>query len=306
MDPAAPTVFDRALVRRRIARAVATGFPTFLLERAAEDLEERLSAVTRPFGTALDIGTPTSLAAEIVARTRDGVSVVRVAPALPPRIPAGILTAIGDEEALPVVEDSADLAVSLLALQSVNDLPGTLVQIRRALKPDGLFLACLFGGNTLTELRQSFAAAESEIEGGASPRVAPFADIRAVGGLMQRAGFALPVVDLETVTVRYGSVFGLMTDLRAMGLTNTLVQRRRTPLRRATLLRMAAIYADRFADPDGRIRATFDMVWLSGWAPHESQQKPLKPGSAKARLADALGVTEHRPGPSPGGGGETG
>ena len=293
MDPAAPTVFDRALMRRRLSRAVKEGFATFLLERAAEDFEERLSAVTRPFPVALDIGTPTSLAAEAVARTRDGVSVVRLAPAvLRPQTGAGIPTAIGDEEALPIAESSVDLAVSLLALQSVNDLPGTLVQIRRALKPDGLLLACLFGGNTLTELRQAFAGAESELEGGASPRVAPFAEVRAVGGLMQRAGFALPVVDLETVTVRYGSVFGLMADLRAMGLTNALAQRRRTPLRRATLLRMAEIYAQRFADPDGRLRATFEIVWLSGWAPDASQQKPLKPGSAKMRLADALGTKE--------------
>lgn len=185
--------------------------------------------------------------------------------------------------------------MSLLALQSVNDLPGALLQIRRALRPDGLLLACLFGGDTLTELRQSFAAAESELEGGASPRVAPFADVRSAGGLLQRAGYALPVVDLERVTVRYGGAFGLMGDLRAMGLTNALAERRRTPLRRATLMRTAAIYAERFADPDGRVRATFDMVWLSGWSPHESQQKPLKPGSAKARLADALGTAEHRP-----------
>ena len=306
MDPAAPNVFDRPLVRRRIGRALRGGFTTFLLERAAADLEERLSAVTRPFEQALDIGTPTSLAAEVVARGRGGVTVVRLGPAAPAELRPGILAAIGDEEALPIAAGSVDLAVSLLALQSVNDLPGALLQIRRALKPDGLLLACLFGGNTLTELRQSFAAAESELEGGASPRVAPFADLRARGGLLQRAGFALPGVDLETVTVRYGSVFSLMADLRAMGLANALVQRRRTPLRRATLLRMAAIYAERFADPDGRIRATFDMVWLSGWAPHESQQKPLRPGSAKARLADALGVTEHRPGSSPGGEGETG
>jgi hypothetical protein len=158
-------------------------------------------------------------------------------------------------------------------------------------------MACLLGGATLTELRQSFAAAESELEGGLSPRVAPFADVRDVGGLLQRAGLALPVADTDTVTVRYATPFGLMADLRAMGLTSNLVDRRRTPLRRATLLRMAAIYAERFADPDGRIRATFDLVWLSGWAPHESQQKPLRPGSAKSRLADALGVPEHRIGP---------
>jgi SAM-dependent methyltransferase len=204
---------------------------------------------------------------------------------------AGLLV-VGDEEMLPFRPESFDLAVSLLALQGVNDLPGALVQARRALKPDGLFLGCLLAGATLTELRQAFAAAEAEVEGGISPRVAPFADVRDLGGLLQRAGFALPVADVEAVTVRYPDPFALMRDLRAMGLTNALVHRRKTPLRRATLLPAAAIYAERFADADGRLRATFELAWLSGWAPHASQQRPLRPGSAKARLADALGVKE--------------
>src|SRR5262249_17900560 len=182
--------------------------------------------------------------------------------------------------------------VSALALQFVNDLPGTFVQVRRALKPDGLFLAALIGGDSLTELRQAFAVAESEREHGASPHVAPFADVRAVGMLLQRAGFALPVADVEKLVVRYESPFGLMHDLRRMGATNALVERRRTPLKRGTLLRMGEIYAERFSDPDGRVRATFDIIWLSGWKPHESQQQPLRPGSAKARLADALGAGE--------------
>ncbi len=182
--------------------------------------------------------------------------------------------------------------VSALALQFVNDLPGTLVQIRRALKADGLFLATLLGGETLTELRQSFAAAESEIEGGLSPRVAPFADLRDLGALLQRAGFALPVTDVDRLLVRYDSPFALMHDLRRMGATNALVARRRTPLRRATVMRMAEIYAQRFADADGRVRATFEIVWLTGWTPHPSQQQPLRPGSARTRLADALGTQE--------------
>jgi SAM-dependent methyltransferase len=177
-------------------------------------------------------------------------------------------------------------------LQFVNDLPGTLLQIRRALKPDGLFLAAFLGEATLTELRQAFAAAESEIEGGLSPRVAPFVDVRTLGGLLQRAGFALPVVDRDTLTARYDSAFALMQDLRRMGATNVLIERRRTPLRRATLMRAAEIYAARFADQDRRVRATFDVVWVSGWAPHPDQQQPLRPGSARARLADALGATE--------------
>ena len=185
-----------------------------------------------------------------------------------------------DEEALPFRDASLDLVVSALALQFVNDLPGALVQIRRALKPDGLFLTALIGGDTLTELRQAFAAAESDIEGGVSPRVAPFADLRDLGALLQRADFALPVTDNDRLVVRYDTVFGLMHDLRRMGATNALLDRRRTPLKRTTLMRVAEIYAQRFADADGRVRATFEIVWLSGWAPHPRQQQPLTPGSA--------------------------
>ncbi len=286
MADTAPNVFDRDLVRRRMARAERTGYADFLLQRALEDLAERLATVKRDFPLALDLGTPGQGAGAVLAATGRVREVVRAGMAGTP----GMVAA--DEERLPFAPETFDLAVSLLSLQQVNDLPGALIQIRRALKPDGLFVGCLFGGQTLSELRQAFAAAEAELEGGISPRVAPFADVRDLGGLLQRAGLALPVADAETVTVRYASVFGLMADLRAMGLTNALVERRRTPLRRGTLMRMAAIYAERFADPDGRVRATFEMVWLSGWSPHESQQKPLKPGSAKARLADALGVRE--------------
>jgi hypothetical protein len=170
----------------------------------------------------------------------------------------------------------------------VNDLPGALIQIRRALKGDGLLIAALIGGETLTELRQSLTIAESEILGGASPRVAPFVDVRALGGLAQRAGLALPVVDLDRAIVRYPDMFALFADLRVMGATNALQARSRKPLRREVLLRAAAVYAERFADPDGRLRATFDFVWLAAWAPHESQPKPLEPGSATTRLADAL------------------
>ena len=188
-------------------------------------------------------------------------------------------------ETLPSRRRSLDLVVSALALQFVNDLPGVLAQIRRALRPDGLLLAAMIGGDSLTELRQAFAAAEAECEGGVSPRVAPFADLRDIGALLQRAGFALPVTDVDRVVVRYDNAFALMQDLRRMGAANVLIERRRTLSRRATLLRMAEIYAERFADADGRIRATFDIIWLSGWAPHASQQQPLKPGSAKASLA---------------------
>ena len=288
----APLVFDRALVRRRLARALHNGYADFLLARAVDDMAERLGTVLRNFPLALDLGTPTRAAADRLAASGRAGAVIRAAP-LPER---GALTLVADEENLPFAPERFDLAVSLLALQGVNDLPGALIQVRRALKPDGLFLGCLFGGATLTELRQAFTEAEAELEGGASPRVAPFADVRDLGALLQRAGFALPVADVETVTARYRDPFGLMRDLRALGLANALHHRRKTPLRRATLLRAVERYAERFADPDGRVRATFEMAWLSGWAPHESQQKPLRPGSAKARLADALGVLEHRAG----------
>jgi SAM-dependent methyltransferase len=193
-------------------------------------------------------------------------------------------------------DGSIDLIVSGLSLQFVNDLPGTLIQVRRALRPDGLFIAALLGGQTLTELRQALAEAESEVEGGVSPHVAPFVDVRELGALLQRAGLALPVTDIDRVTVRYDSVSALMHDLRRMGATNVLIERRRTPPRRRTLGLMTEIYSERFADADGRLRATFDVLWLSAWAPHESQQQPLKPGSAQVRLADALGSKEQSTG----------
>ena len=274
----APSViFDKALLEARRQRARALGAETFLLDRVAADLGERLSAVLRRFERAADIGTP----GDAVRRALLASGKVAAVEAVP-----------FHDEVLPTPAGTLDLAVSALALQFVNDLPGALIQIRRALKPDGLLLAALLGGDTLTELRQSFAAAESEIEGGISPRVAPLADIRDIGALLQRAGFALPVVDSERINVRYDTVFALMHDLRRMGATNVLTERRRQPLKRATLLRMAEIYRERFADADGRLRATFEVIWLSGWAPHESQQQPLKPGSARTRLADALGARE--------------
>jgi SAM-dependent methyltransferase len=278
-------VFDRTLLRRRRERARALGPETFLIDRVAADLAERLGAVLRQFEVAVDLGTPSDAVRQALA---DNSAVGRLIAASP--LPDVDLVA--DEEALPFRDGSLDLVVSALSLQFVNDLPGTLIQIRRALKPDGLFLAALLGGDTLTELRQAFAAAEAEMEGGVSPRVAPFADVREMGALLQRAGFALPVTDVERLTVRYSSPFILMGELRRMGATNVLTERRRTPLRRATLKRMAEIYAQRFADSDGKVRATFEIIWLSGWAPHEGQQKPLRPGSAQARLADALGTRE--------------
>jgi SAM-dependent methyltransferase len=286
----APLVFDRPLLRRRLGRALQGGYADFLVARAVEDLKDRLAVVLRDFPLALDIGSPTPAAAEAL-RLRAGTERVVRLSHLPER---GAVQ--GDEERLPFGGEVFDLAVSLLALQAVNDLPGALLQIRRALKPDGLFVGCVLGGGTLSELRQVFAEAEAERDGGISPRVAPFADVRDLGGLLQRAGFALPVTDVEAVRVRYRDPFALFRDLRAMGFTNALAERRRAPLRRSTLLRAAELYVQRFAEPDGRIPATFEMVWLSGWAPHGSQQKPLRPGSARMRLADALGVPEGAPG----------
>ena len=300
-EPAAsgPVIFDRALIRARRRRAVQLGPVTFLLDRVADEFAERLAAVLRRFDVAADLGTPTDVVRTALTRLPTIGTIIRSDAALDATATPEPTRVAADEETLPFREASLDLVVSGLALQFVNDLPGVLVQIRRALKPDGLFLAALLGGETLTELRQSFAAAESEIEGGASPRVAPFADLRELGALLQRAGFALPVTDVDRITVRYDNAFDLMRDLRRMGATNALLARRRTPLRRATLLRMAEIYATRFADADGRVRATFEIVWVSGWAPHPDQQQPLKPGSAKTRLADALGSREISAGEKP-------
>ncbi len=292
-----PIVFDRALLRRRLARADRLGPASFLLERAAADMAERLSTIKRRFECAVDLGTATDAVAQALAGHPGVGRLIAAAPLLAglDRRPPAV---VADEEALPFADSSLDLVVSALALQLVNDLPGAFAQVRRALRPDGLFLAALIGGGSLAELREAFAVAESETTGGVSPRVAPFADVRDMGGLLQRAGFALPVTDVDRVVVRYGSPFTLMADLRRMGAGNILVERRRAPLRRATLLRAAEIYAERFSDPDGRVRASFEIVWLSGWAPHESQQKPLRPGSARMRLADALGTTELRPDPT--------
>jgi SAM-dependent methyltransferase len=281
---AGPTIFDRNLLRARQRRARALGPATFLLDRVAVELGDRLAVVLRQFERAADLGTPTDALRRVLAASGKVGSIVDV---------------IADEEALPFANGSLDLVVSALALQFVNDLPGTLIQVRRALKPDGLLLAALIGGDSLAELREAFAQAESEIEGGVSPRVAPFADLRELGGLLQRAGFALPVVDSDRLTVRYKNVLDLMRDLRRMGATNILTERRRTPLKRKTLFRLAEIYAERFSDADGRLRATFEIAWLSGWSPHESQQKPLRPGSASTRLADALDTREIPAGEKP-------
>lgn len=287
-----PRLIDRAAFarfRERAGRFVGGG-PDFLMRRVVDDADERLAATLRPFPRALDLASPGGALAEALRRRPAAGQVVRAAFEAGDR---GDL--VCDPEKLPFAPESFDLVASCLTLQFADDLPGVLAQARRALAPDGLFLAALIGGDTLTELRQSFAIAEAEMEGGVSPRVMPFADARALGGLLQRAGFALPVVDLDRVKVRYDDPLGLMRDLRAWGAANALAERSRRPLKRATLAAALGTYATRFADPDGRVRATFEIVWVSGWAPHASQQTALKPGSAKSSLADALGVPEGPP-----------
>src|SRR6266700_1547172 len=295
-------IFDRTCQRQHRARAAVLGPSTFLIDRAAEDLSDRLAAVLRRFDYVLDLGTPTDAARRALAASGKVGTVISAdvsagSPASRHLHASGgasqaRLVVAADEEALPFHDGSFDLVVSALALQFVNDLPGALVQIRRALKPDGLMLAALAGGETLTELRQAFATAESEIEGGLSPRVAPFADLRDLGGLLQRAGFAMPVVDSDRLTVTYPDALALMRELRGMGESNTAVERRRSFSRRGTLLRAAVLYAEKFGQADGRIPASFEIVTLTAWAPHESQPRPLRPGSATRRLADALGSVE--------------
>lgn len=286
-------VFDRAMLRHRRERAAAQwSGHAFLKREIAERLIERLGDVRRHFALALDLGSHgDEVAAALGARSivehlircdlGEGFARQAQGPAV-----------VADEEQLPFAAAQFDLVLSAMDLHWVNDLPGTLIQICRLLKPDGLFLGALLGGGTLWQLRQVLAAAESEIDGGLSPRVSPFADLRDAAGLLQRAGFALPVADSETIDVEYESALALMRDLSAMGESNLVVERRRQATRRATLLRAAELYAERFTLPSGRVVASFEVLFLHGWAPHASQPKPLAPGSAAQRLADALGTSE--------------
>jgi SAM-dependent methyltransferase len=285
-------LFDTELLiaRKRRARARPIAGADFLLTRAAEELSDRLATVERHFENAVAAFCVTPAARDAVLASGKAEKVLRIeADAAFLGTDDGLVAA---PETLPLEPESVDLVVSLLALQEVNDIPGMLIQTRRTLKPDGLFLAAMAGADTLTELRESLLAAETELFGGVSPRVSPFTDVRDAGALLQRSGFALPVADIDTVTVRYDHMFALIRDLRAMGATNALIDRSRRPATRALFARAAEIYAERFSDPDGRVRATFSFVWLSGWAPHASQQKPLKPGSAQVSLSQVLG--EHK------------
>ena len=300
-------VFDRDLVRARRDRAAAKLAQfDFLLQEAASRLTDRLLDVTRDFPRALDLGCHTG---QVAAALSDPTTAGR--PKIgPPKI--GFLiqadisqrmadlartrtawpTITADEEFLPFADNALDLVLSNLSLHWVNDLPGALAQIRRALRPDGLFLATMFGGETLRELRSALLEAEAETTGGVAPRVSPFTDVRDAGNLLTRAGFALPVVDSDIITVTYADMFKLMADLRAMAETNAVLERRKIPTRRTTFLRAAEIYRRNFADARGRLTASFQIITMTAWAPHASQQKPLRPGSATTRLADALQTSE--------------
>jgi len=290
-----PEIFDRELLARRRDRAASTAWAhDFLLRRVADDIVERLQIIRREFPAVLNLGAHHGLLGRSVRTLKSVGTVIDMERARRLLALSEGPAVLADEEALPFAPGSLDLVVSGLSLHLVNDLPGTLAQIRHALKPDGLLLAALLGGETLRELREAWLAAEDEIAGGASPRVAPFADVRDLGGLLQRAGFALPVVDSDVVTVNYASPLALMQDIKAMGASNMLVARRRTPVTRPLLARAGAIYSERFGGAGGRVPATFEILTLTAWVPHESQQKPLKPGSAQARLADALGVKEEK------------
>ncbi len=293
---APPDIVDRPLLRQRIARAMrdhagnAAGDTDWLMRETIADLAARLEIVERRFDRALALDDQTGAITAMLNNSPKVGHVDTLAMTSVP--PVGPTTAsniaFADAERLPIAQASVDLVVSALTLHWVNDLPGTLVQIRRALRPDGLFLAALPGGETLTELRQAFAQAELHQRGGISPRVMPFVDIRDMGALLHRAGFALPVCDNDRLNVRYADAAGLFADLKAMGATNSLAQRDRMPTTRGLLEHVTAAYSARHSDPDGRVRATFDILSVSGWAPHESQQKPAARGSGTVSLTKIL------------------
>lgn len=289
--------FDRATVRRNRRRA-ATGLGghDFLFAEMADRLADRLEDVQRRFPVALDLGCHAGSFGRTVG-ARGGIETLVQCDLEPAQVSraAGFRVA-GDEERLPFKDGTFDLIASTLSLHWVNDLPGALVQVNRALKPDGLFLAALLGGETLQELRDCLSTAEIEIRDGLSPRISPTVDLRDAAGLLQRAGFALPVADSDRITVSYPDVFALMHELRGMGETNALAERPRGFTRRSIFLRAAELYQQRYAAADGRITATFQVLFLHGWAPHESQQQPLRPGSAATRLSDALATDEHSAG----------
>jgi NADH dehydrogenase [ubiquinone] 1 alpha subcomplex assembly factor 5 len=281
-----PVIFDRSLIRRRRQRWAKTA-PQFLNDVVIADLLARLAIVNRPLARILVHGPGAATLADSLAGL-GGTATLYASDS----IPFNGAALLFEEEALPFAAESLNGFINLLGLESVNDIPGTLAQIRRSLAPDGLFLAAALGGETLTELRRAWLAAESDVLGGTSPRIAPFVHVREWGALLQRAGFALPVVDADRRIVSYPDLLALMRDLRGLGLANALLARSRRPMTRRLLFRLMEAYAAQFAAADGRISATFEMIYLTAWSPHETQPKPLRPGSAAKRLADALGVKE--------------
>lgn len=288
-------VFDRSLVRRRRVRALP-GYAefAFLEEAVAERVAERLEDIRRRFPLAVELGARSGALGRLLRASGKVDLLVQtdLAPAWASARAADGPAAAVDEEMLPFADGSLDAVFGALSLHWVNDLPGALAQIRRALKPDGLLLMAMLGGDTLVELRDALFEAEGEVTGGVSPRVSPFADLRDAAGLLQRAGFALPVADADTIAVTYETAFHLMRDLRGMGESNAVLERRRQVSPRALFARAAEIYAARFAGPDGRVSARFQVLYLTAWAPSADQPRALRPGSATGRLADALGGSE--------------
>jgi SAM-dependent methyltransferase len=287
-------IFDRRLLRQRRDRAAkgVHGFD-FLFVEIAGRLMERLEVVKRAFPLVVDLGSAHgALALQLQQRPGTERVICMDTSFAMLRQSSAVLGVVADEEMLPFRAASLDAVVSNLNLHWVNDLPGALLQIKQALKPDGLFLAALPGGESLKELRQCLMEAELAVSGGVSPRVSPFIDSREMGALMQRAGFALPVVDSDTVTVHYSNPLKLMHDLRGMGASNATYNRLMKATRRNVLLEAARLYHEKFADAEGRVPATFQVIYTIGWAPHDSQQQPLKPGSAQHKLADALQTVE--------------
>lgn len=274
--------------RNRAAKANVRG-ADFLLKHVNQELDERLSVIEKKFTAAVQLHGYTRDLAKRIQKRGQADNFRFIDWHKQDDDEATIITNI---EALPNLSSNADLIVSPLALHLTNDTPGLFMQINKALSPDGLFSAAVLGAGTLQELRECLLVAETELYGGVSARVLPFADIRDFGGLLQRAGFTLPVIDSENLTVRYDDIFTLMKDLRAMGMTNSLTERSLKPVSKTYFKRANEIYQERFSDHDGRLRASFNIIYLNGWKAHESQQKPLKPGSAKQRLADALNVSE--------------
>lgn len=269
-----PAIFDTALIARHLARRPAIG--DFVTDLVLADLEDRLGTLIRDFPRAMIIGPDIGLLPESMRTASAEISFERHA------------AFAGDDDIAQTGGDKFNLIVSILHLQAVNDVPGYLARLRAQLEPDGLLMIATLGGDTLSELREAFLAADTEVYGGASARVAPMIQVRDAGALLQRAGLALPVADVETHVVRYGSPLALMREIKSLGASNPLIDRSRRPATRALLLAATNAYAQRDGDADGRVRATLEVVWLAGWAPHENQQKPLKPGSATTRLGDVL------------------